>query len=335
MKKQKGFIVPVLVGIIAILLIGAGAYIYSNKKVSTQVTEQNNVSTTTDETTNWKTYTDTQYGVEFKYPNGMVFTSDNSDHHDQFNTKLTAYSFHNTNGLGVELIINVPNISWDKILGIAKTSWESETQGKFEEISIEGIPAVVYSNIITIHGDQGGKVSNTAQTVLNSLRNSYLYNFTCVQTDSTSLDQCNKIISTFKFTASTSTDETTNWKTYSNQKVRLSFKYPSDWKIVKEEVKDNPPFFSYPYIYLKVTPNLETGASFIISEYGELDDSKNNILAWRETKNDSSQIVYNKFIGYDKQRIMIILTATSVEDEKILDKIFSGFKIEDYFNAAG
>lgn len=58
--SQKGFIAPLLLALIAILLIGGGTYVYMQKKqVSQPVAEQ---------TSGWKTYTNTQYGFEVKYP---------------------------------------------------------------------------------------------------------------------------------------------------------------------------------------------------------------------------------------------------------------------------
>src|SRR3989344_2641973 len=42
-NSQKGFVVPLLVGIIALLVIGGGVYIYENKKVETPVVVDNTV----------------------------------------------------------------------------------------------------------------------------------------------------------------------------------------------------------------------------------------------------------------------------------------------------
>ncbi len=44
------------------------------------------------------------------------------------------------------------------------------------------------------------------------------------------LDLCNKIISTFKFTDSTSQSITSDWNTYKNSQYSFSLKYPKDWK---------------------------------------------------------------------------------------------------------
>ena len=38
-NNKKGFIIPLLIGIIAILIIGGGVYIYTNKKVEAPVVQ--------------------------------------------------------------------------------------------------------------------------------------------------------------------------------------------------------------------------------------------------------------------------------------------------------
>lgn len=84
-NNQKGFIVPILLAIIALLVIGGGAYIYQNKKAeapapvdNTETQQTNQIQQQTDTQTpsvntqmnnvNWETYTDNVYGFELKYP---------------------------------------------------------------------------------------------------------------------------------------------------------------------------------------------------------------------------------------------------------------------------
>lgn len=59
---QKGFIVPLILAIIAILIVGGGAYVYLNKK--TQIF--------------WKTYTSEKYGFEFKYPQNLSIITEST-----------------------------------------------------------------------------------------------------------------------------------------------------------------------------------------------------------------------------------------------------------------
>jgi hypothetical protein len=104
MKNNKGFIVPVLLAIIAVLVVGGGVYVYNDKKSEApvlpvgeefQVTDQIQTNTQTEstngsepctnngsmgtrkcnpsESANWKTYKDEKYGFQFKYPSDWTF----------------------------------------------------------------------------------------------------------------------------------------------------------------------------------------------------------------------------------------------------------------------
>lgn len=87
---QKGFIVPVLLLIIALLAIGGGAYIYNQKKTSKVSVNESTTpardiaiadaprvfsTPTTSATSNWKTYSSAKYGYSFNYPQKLSLTS--------------------------------------------------------------------------------------------------------------------------------------------------------------------------------------------------------------------------------------------------------------------
>lgn len=71
-QYKKGFVVPLLLAIIAVLVIGGGVYVYQSKKaeapavVDAQVQQTNNSDSV--DTANWKTYTNEKYGFSFQYP---------------------------------------------------------------------------------------------------------------------------------------------------------------------------------------------------------------------------------------------------------------------------
>jgi hypothetical protein len=77
MKKNKGFIVPLLLGIIVLLVIGGGIYIYQNKKAqqSSQVQQPANTSNVSTDISNWKTYTFA--ALTFQYPSDWQVHTDN------------------------------------------------------------------------------------------------------------------------------------------------------------------------------------------------------------------------------------------------------------------
>ena len=84
-KSNKGFVVTLVITIVALLIIGGGVYLYSQNKsqqvsqqpvVSNQVistsTDQYVASTTNIQTEGLKTYTNTQYGFSLLYPNSLT-----------------------------------------------------------------------------------------------------------------------------------------------------------------------------------------------------------------------------------------------------------------------
>ena len=80
-NSQKGFVVLLLIGIIALLVIGGGVYIYENKKVEvptvdTAVTQpnQNQQVATQNNASGWQTYSysDSSNTFSFQYPSGWV-----------------------------------------------------------------------------------------------------------------------------------------------------------------------------------------------------------------------------------------------------------------------
>ncbi|MSR78548.1 MAG: hypothetical protein EXS59_00155 [Candidatus Taylorbacteria bacterium] len=100
-NSQKGFIVPLLLGIIAILVVGGGVYIYESKRVEvpavvdtgTQPANQNQQQTNTQtppviaqqnisnnsETVNWKTYQNSSEKYSVKYPANWYLLSYNPE----------------------------------------------------------------------------------------------------------------------------------------------------------------------------------------------------------------------------------------------------------------
>lgn len=77
MNKQKGFVQFIILGVVVLAVVAAGAF-YLGKQTSTRpVLPQDQVLTpqatpsfspTADEAANWKTYTNSEYNFSFKYP---------------------------------------------------------------------------------------------------------------------------------------------------------------------------------------------------------------------------------------------------------------------------
>ena len=76
MEYQKGFILPLLLIIIAILFVSGGAYVYTQKQEMSQSPIESTISpqptsttqTTSSQTSDWKTYENQKLGFEIRYP---------------------------------------------------------------------------------------------------------------------------------------------------------------------------------------------------------------------------------------------------------------------------
>lgn len=72
-NTQRGFIVPLLIAIIAVLVVGGGVYLYTqnNSQQPTALQATNSLlATSSNQYAGWKTYSNTKYGFSFKYPAG-------------------------------------------------------------------------------------------------------------------------------------------------------------------------------------------------------------------------------------------------------------------------
>ncbi|MGB8815762.1 MAG: hypothetical protein WCC74_00785 [Minisyncoccia bacterium] len=159
MNYQKGFVIPLIIAIVALFAIAFGVYVYKiNKAVApanitatTTATstivggdrdahgcigsagyswcgaknkclrvweekcEATSIATTTDEFANWKTYTNTQYGFEIRYPYSYEFTINKASIPNLY---LEIHPSLASKEFGINLLITVgkleQNISLDK-----------------------------------------------------------------------------------------------------------------------------------------------------------------------------------------------------------------------------
>jgi len=101
-NNQKGFANVVLIGVL-VILIGIGGYFVLKEKQSPVV--QQVPITSAGEIANWKTYTNTQYGFEFKYPETYSYneTTNNNWFPNSFEINM-----YDSNHAGFSLFINQP-----------------------------------------------------------------------------------------------------------------------------------------------------------------------------------------------------------------------------------
>lgn len=225
--NQKGNFLLIIGIIVLLLVIGAGGYFLYQKQVNKPVATQVSYPTpspTSDETANWKTYTNTQYGYSIKYPPTIAFKSDRFYLVGDDNRKDTA------DGFGPNLAIY--------FRGSDKTP---------QEIASQELPGSTQT-LINVSNATGVKISgleidyylvsaNDGKNVLRIMFSSQDYSQT-VPKDK--IDQmksiANQMLSTFKFTDQ-ATDST---NTYNANDVNNFPPYPGSVFINKEKHEPCP-----------------------------------------------------------------------------------------------
>jgi len=170
-NSQKGFALSLLIVIIATLLIGGGAYVYVQNKQASQPAAENSTAqatsttqTSNSQTADWKTYTNTKYGFEIKYPT-IWNANPCQDFYIRFGTpgeikaKSCSYEGYGetlplpdyprvTIAVGINPEITVPSA----IENAKTTGLKDITQS---EINIDGIKATVIQGRILQGGSKG------------------------------------------------------------------------------------------------------------------------------------------------------------------------------------
>ena len=172
---------------------------------------------TPDPTANWKTYTDKNKTFTFKYPSNWEEPTVN------LQSTHTDYSFSSAN-----LFIKV-GFSYNQNLGRALTYQEEiANEEKFalstKNITVSGIQTKKYI-------EKFGVVHNDDIVILKGKDLNTIYKISMPFYRADDENTFDQILSTFKFLDQKQTDETANWKTYTNTKLKFTFRYPQEWII--------------------------------------------------------------------------------------------------------
>lgn len=253
MNKSRGF-AQILIAIAVLVFVSVGAYYVVNQnKVSTHTpgpceapgcgVPQNNQ---TQETANWKTYTNAEYGFEFKYP-------------PAWNLKDNSLSFSTKNGY-------IATFGVEGIALVTKDFTIDEMRKEYDRANTGNSHAPKASEVLKdiFIGNEAGlewaviaceqRNSCYARYEFNSnstWRKGFKFYFVVPNLKSSDVDSSynprplfsediimvRKVLSTLEFTKSTAIyDETANWKTYTNSKYGFEFKYPAEYKIIGNEM---------------------------------------------------------------------------------------------------
>ena len=215
-SSRSGFasIALVLVGIVILAL---GAYFVWQKNLSGTTAPPVASQPVPDETANWKTYTNTQYGFEVKYPPDwkIAETKSSSEVHikSPSNNQPDISIFvpdgirvpsgcpFNTHEIECKILTNKNGTSYIREISTGQLQLDKQQQlnGFFESSKL----SVQFLALLT---DENGNATPRSQKTV---------------------EVFDQILLTFKFTSPQA--DTSGWKTYRNDKDGFEMKYPPDW----------------------------------------------------------------------------------------------------------
>lgn len=181
---------------------------------------------TLDQTTGWKTYIDTKFGYSIKYPSEWLFNTETRSFRegDIFSVSIVGKDQKKDTEFydGASLTIGEPIKTEKDIRTWVKEYYPVNNLDDEPNIfSEETIASLSFQKFFTC--------GLGCFTYYNIKHNGYVYRIVIFADgpDKIKYEQIlSQILSTFKFLSS---DETANWKTYTNSVEKFSFKYPQSW----------------------------------------------------------------------------------------------------------
>lgn len=268
MTKQKGVINIVLL-MIVVAVVGALVYVVAKRKSPAPTPPASK-----DDTVNWKTYSNQEYGFEFKYPGEWQLRIEQEGGLQ----KALPLGIKFDTGTSLDLRIEADYHTFDY----------AESHVGFDGQKNIGGKTVYFVNITggTVYWLKGtdNRAFSLAAKYPSSETPEVVYN----------------IISTFQFTK---TDQTAGWKTYVNAKYGFEIKYPSG--LVAETVEGSSNFEKS---YLSV----DIGTADYIKQLKSAVDSEGPPLFFRLVAHEPKEKLDPNSCGEDSTSSRIIIDGLTV-----------------------
>lgn len=219
---MKGFI-PIWVVILLVVGLAGGVYYLgqvSTKTTNTVFQSSVNPSPTSDPTANWKTYTNQNLDISFKYPPLMKDP-------------------------GVNLLSTRTQILTEEFTIESGIFYDQSKQRNltFDEYIKKNISSDSNISDYNLAGVMGKKIINKMQAIIavqpsKSQPDDILTIYYDLRDHpGVKNELIDSILRTFKFTDQNSSLDTSNWKTYTDSNTNFNLKYPSTWSISTPSLK--------------------------------------------------------------------------------------------------
>lgn len=257
--KKPSKLLVYLLFILIILGLASWAGVYLRKESIKEVQVVN-------ETDNWKTYRNEEYGFEFKYPPNLVYGSDEQGLY--FEDPQVDYI---KSEIPVSIMMSFDDKEYENVnqwLTLDKYKDKNYNATISREFLIDGIKAIELNDI------EGSPIGVHEYYFI---KDYILYKFTIVNDKFTN----DKILSTFKFIDKT---DISNWKTYINEEYGFEFRYPPNL-MLREDSGEGGIF-----VTLLIKDREPHADFFTVSEFDYLPDTE-------MTKKDNLIALAKKYLG--------------------------------------
>lgn len=341
-------------GLVLIIIILSGTY-FLNKN-STSKTQITTPTPTPDPTTNWKTYTGTDYS--FKYPENLIY-------YKRDNTNNTAATiFFGRKPTDKEradykdaYTVNPPEtLLWDSF-GIDQYI---DNKTSVDLLSYTNKPTLYKTGDITIDGIKGKEFFWGCQDACVDIvfkKDNIITKFHISNFQDANLQTLHKIISTFKFTdqanqetnPTPTNDSMTNWKSYSDANYPFQIKYPNTWNLRITYGKSVNNLNNHRIAGIDISDNLTYGSTIVVNvmsydnegfqEWMKLYSGHGNELPYKENSTYNGNLAYRFTYPIDqkpdgveiyyryKDKVIFIAWHTPTTDQQpLVDKILNTLK---------
>jgi len=325
-NSKKGFAPIVILIIIAVAAIGGGAYYYSKVAPGEVIGEKYET---------WKGYENKEYGFYFLYPPGF----NNLEEYPR-GKECTSNTIGQNMIIKSVAVAQIDNLTIEVVCEPFTAEKRSisanidSVQRQPTSISVAGKTAYEYEFVTAT-----GYTWRIVQIPLNV--NQYVqigYTFgNSHRLNKNGYELSNKewsdILASFKITPKSQTtspsNQTSNWKTFTNTKYGFEFKYPRDWNTVSDT--------GDPSVIIKILdskypgiPDSDAPANIFMVKSLDSADLRDLIDGAIKAKNDwtpsSFAGVPTKLMHYQAQEITIIMSAVNESSKIEEDQILSTFK---------
>lgn len=207
-RKWPVWLTITIVAIVVVAVAGAGWW-YWNKNYAIGPTPT--PTAIPDETANWKTYTNTQYGFEFKYPNDWIL----KDGKELGISPMFNY---------IQITKNLDDNDYERIeFTSSQQDLQTGSNTAGPQIDLGGMK---WSSGNFNNGVPGQNAPHDSLALFTKSGSTF-YEITLYPNDTAIVSSdFSQILSTFKFIG-----ETANWKTYTNTQYGFEVKYPNSYQL--------------------------------------------------------------------------------------------------------